>query len=133
LSVVVQTVLIIDDNEDEVLLAKKALAKTGLKIRTEVASSGKAGIAFLEGEGVPPALIMIDLKMPGMSGVETLRRIRADGRFTDIPVIVATNSSLASDRQDAIDAGADVFFQKSFDIEEYGKEITRLLERWLKK
>jgi CheY-like chemotaxis protein len=127
-----QTVLIIDDNEDEVLLAKKVIAKTGLKMRTEVALSGKAGIELLE-RGTLPALIMIDLKMPGMSGVETLRRIRADKRFADIPVVVATNSSLTSDRQDAIDAGADVFFQKSFDIEEYGREITRLLERWMKK
>jgi CheY-like chemotaxis protein len=127
-----QTVLIIDDNEDEVLLAKRVIAKTGLKMRTVVALSGKAGIELLE-RGTLPALIMIDLKMPGMSGVETLRRIRADKRFADIPVVVATNSSLTSDRQDAIDAGADVFFQKSFDIEEYGREITRLLERWMKK
>jgi CheY-like chemotaxis protein len=133
LSAVDQTVLIIDDNDDEVLIARRILAKTGLKIRTEVASSGKAGIELLEGEGTLPSLIMIDLKMPGMSGVETLRRIRADKRFAGIPVIIATNSSLSSDRQEAIDAGADVFLQKAFDIEEYRREVTRLTKCWLKK
>ena len=72
------TILIIDDSEDETLLLKLALAKTGRNFITEAASSGEAGLSLIRGNKTPPKLILLDLKMPRMDGIEVLRIIRGD-------------------------------------------------------
>ena len=94
--------------------------------------SGEAALELLQKEDDLPSLILLDIKMPGMSGIDTLRRIRSDGHLKNIPVIVATNSILESDRNASYAAGADGFIQKDFDISKFGRDIKSILERWLK-
>ncbi len=79
-----------------------------------------------------PALILIDLKMCGMSGIDTLRLIRADERLKNMRVVVVTNSTLESDRKAALSTGADAFLHKAFDMEEFNRDICALLGRWIK-
>lgn len=118
-----RTVLIIDDSEDDILLTQMVLAKIGLEIRTESALSGGQGLALL-GDGRPlPSLVLLDLKMPGMGGLDVLRAIRSNERLRGIPVIVVTHSDLESDRDSCYDAGANSFLHKSVDMDRFAVEI----------
>lgn len=125
------TILIINDNEDDVLLTKEALSKTGRDFKTEVAMSGETGLALIREEKTLPKLILLDLKMPGMDGIEVLRKIRNDESLSSIPVVIVTNSDLESDKQTSIKAGADSFLHKATDFNHFKKDIERVLDRWL--
>ena len=76
-------------------------------------------------------VITLDLKMPGMSGVEVLRQIRSSERLRRIPVVVITSSSLDTDMREALNAGADAFAHKAFDMVRFNREIHMLLTEWL--
>jgi CheY-like chemotaxis protein len=125
------TVLIIDDSEDDILLTKMVLSKIGRKIRTESASSGEAGLAALRDGSALPAMILLDLKMPGMDGFDVLRAIRADGRLCRIPVIIVTHSDLESDQEASFKNGANSFLNKSVDLDQFTKHIRNELEKWI--
>ncbi len=125
------TILIIDDNEDDVLLTKLVLAKTGRDFRLEVALSGDAGLALLRCRISKPKLILLDLKMPGMDGIEVLSKIRDDGNSRRIPVVIVTHSDLESDKQAAVKAGADSYVHKSTDLDQFKSDIDLVLEYWL--
>jgi two-component system response regulator len=126
-----KTILIIDDNEDDILLTKMALAKTGRDIRIESALSGETGLAMLRDGRPLPALILLDMKMTGMDGLEVLRRIRGDRDLMHIPVMMVTHSELESDKTASGAAGANGFFHKSVDLNEFKRDMERVLERWL--
>jgi len=127
----VHTILIVDDNPDDIEIAKRILAKSRSDIRVEEVSCGEAALALLHDGGERPSLMLLDLKMPGMNGIDTLRKIREDDRLKDIPVIMLTTSSLESDRKEAFEAGADAFFHKAFDINQFSDDIKCILDRWL--
>jgi DNA-binding response OmpR family regulator len=80
-----------------------------------------------------PSLILLDLKMPGMSGFDTLRIIRADKLMKHIPVIIVTSSSLEADKKMGYETGADGFLHKAFDIDQFERDLKSMLERWLHK
>ncbi len=130
-AVMPETILIIDDNQDDVMIARRVLSRLKRRIRTEVASCGDEGLAFLCREKSLPALILLDLKMPGMDGIEVLRRIRGDRRLKSVPVVVVTHSALESDVAACREAGANGVLHKAFDIERFSKEIETVLDRWL--
>jgi len=125
------TILIIDDNEDDVLLTKLILLKTGRDFKTEVALSGEAGLALIRGGKTPPKLILLDLKMPQMDGIEVLCKIREDENLSSIPVVIVTHSDLISDEQASANAGADSFLHKKTDLDQFKEDIERVLDRWL--
>ena len=126
-----QTILIVDDNPDDIEITRIALAEVGRREKLEAAMRGNLAMDRLCSGGELPALILLDLKMPGMSGIDTLRKIRADERLKHIPVIVVTSSSLGSDEKEAYEAGADSFLHKAFDIDQFGNNLNYLLERYL--
>jgi len=125
-------ILIIDDNPDDVEITKRTLARMDRKVEVKTAPRGEAALELLHSGTALPELILLDLKMPGMSGFDTLRKIRADRRMKHIPVIVVTSSSLEADEKEGCEAGADGFLHKAFDIDLFGREIKAVLERWLK-
>ncbi len=127
-----RTVLIIDDSEDDILLTRRVLAKIGRRIRTEAALNGERGLTLLREETALPSLVLLDLKMPGMDGLDVLRAIRSDERLRRIPVIVVTHSDLESDREASSKAGANSFLHKSVDLDRFAGELRKELERWLK-
>ena len=126
-----QTVLIIDDDQSDVMITKRVLSKIAPEIGMDEAFSGEAGLSLLRNGRFSPLLILLDLKMPGLSGFDVLRQIRADERLKHLTVIVVTNSTLESDRQKSIETGADDYLHKTFDIEQYGEDIKVLLKRYL--
>lgn len=124
-------ILIIDDNPNDIYLAKRALSKAGFEVEVEAVMHGEAALELLRNEDDLPSLILLDLNMPGMSGIDTLRQIRADCRVSNITVIIATNSPLESDKNESYAAGADDFLNKAFDMDRFGRDIKSVLERWL--
>jgi CheY-like chemotaxis protein len=124
-------ILIIDDSEDDVLLTQMVLAKISKDIKVETALSGEAGLALLRRKDVPPSLILLDLKMPGMDGLNVLCAIRADERLRPIPVIIVTHSDLESDKDACGKNGANSFLSKSVDLDLFMKNMRSELERWI--
>ena len=127
-----RTILIVDDNPDDIEITRVVLAATGRKEKLEAVRSGAAALHRLRSGEDLPVLILLDLKTPGMSGIDTLRQIRIDERLKHIPLIMVTASSFGPDEQDAYDAGADAFLYKAFDLDEFGRNLNSLLERFLK-
>ena len=125
-------VLIIDDNLDDIELTKIVLSEQGRNEQIETALDGRAALNLLRMNNRPlPSLILLDLKMPGMSGIDTLRQIRADERLRNIPVVVVTSSALETDEAEAYNAGADCFLHKAFNIDLFGDQLTRIMQRYL--
>lgn len=126
------TILIIDDNPDDVEITKRILAKMDRKLKVETVPRGEAALETLHSWITLPCVILLDLKMPGMSGFDTLRKIRADERLKHIHVIVVTSSSLEADEKESYEAGADSFIHKAFDIDLFESKIKSVVERCLK-
>jgi two-component system, response regulator len=126
------SIMIIDDNCDDIEIARIALEDIGRKENVESATSGQQALKHLRAEEDLPAVILLDLKMPGMSGFDVLREIRADERLKPVPVIVVTSSSLESDRQGAYAVGANGYLYKEIDIERFGASLSAELHRFLK-
>jgi two-component system, response regulator len=127
----VHTILIVDDNIDDIELTSLALAATGRELRTMSARSGATALQLMQVENNLPELILLDLNMHGMSGIDTLRKIREDSRMKNIRVVILTSSSLESDRDESYKAGADLFIQKAFDIDQFNRDIRSLMDRCL--
>jgi two-component system, response regulator len=124
-------IFIVDDSPTDIELTTIALEATGRETVVRSATDGKSALAMLRnGLGVP-ALILLDLKMPGMGGIEVLREIRADDRLRELPVVVVTSSALESDRVDAIAAGASGYIQKPLALDQFSKDLESVLHRWL--
>ena len=126
-----QTILIVDDSSDDIEITKMALAEAGCPLEVLVAGSGEAAWALLQAAEELPTVIMLDMKTPGMSGLDTLRRIRADAGLKHLPVIMVTASSREADRLDAYESGADGFLYKEIDLDAFTRELAALLPRLL--
>ena len=125
------TVLIIDDEPDDIELATIALNEARPDIDVKTALGGTTALALLRNGGRRPDLILLDMKMPGMNGIEVLREIRADDRLKEIPVVVVTSSPLKSDRARAIAAGASGYIQKPMSLDQFIQDLESILHRWL--
>ncbi len=122
---------IVDDSATDIELTALALEATGREISVRSASDGQSALAMLRTRHELPALILLDMKMPCMDGIEVLREIRADNRLRELPVVVVTSSSLESDRVDAIATGASDYFQKPLSLDRFSKDLESILHRWL--
>lgn len=125
-------ILIVDDNFDEVVIARRVILGMGFDLSVETAPSGEAGLSMLMADKALPSILFLDLKMPGMGGINMLRMIRADERLKRLHVVVLTNSNLEADRLEALAAGADSFLHKAFDLDQLEKDLKSILERYLK-
>jgi CheY-like chemotaxis protein len=128
-----QKLLIIDDDENDVLLTKSILSKIAPEVTIEVASSGEEGLALLRNETVLPALILLDVKMPGMSGIDVLHKIRDEKRLNPVPVVVVTHSIIKDDLLASFKLGANSILLKSGNTDEFRRSIRNLIERFIEK
>lgn len=124
-------IFIVDDSPTDIELTTIALEATGREIVVRFATDGKSALAMLRNGLRVPALILLDLKMPGMDGIEVLREIRADACLKVLPVVVVTSSSLESDMAKAIAAGANGYIQKPLSLDQFSKDLDSMLRRWL--
>lgn len=124
-------ILVVDDNLEATELAQMALLKIDPNISTEKVFGGQQALEFLKTASELPTLILLDLNMPGMNGIETLRSIRADKRLKHIPVLIVTISNLQSDMKAAAEAGADGYVNKEFSLREFSKNLEPHVKKWL--
>jgi CheY-like chemotaxis protein len=125
------SILLVDDDLDDIELTTLAIEQCGADISVDSVMTGMAAAEYLRDGYQKTSLILLDLKMPGMSGLDLLREIRTDNLLKDIPVIVVTSSNLESDRKEALKAGANDFLHKTFKMTQFCSELEMLLARWL--
>jgi two-component system cell cycle response regulator DivK len=103
-----KTILYVEDNEYNRKIIRQLLAKTRYRLRE--ATDGESGLKSAQDD--PPDLILMDVQLPKMSGLEATRQLRADPRTAGVPVIVITSYALSGDAQKAKDAGATAYLAK---------------------
>jgi CheY-like chemotaxis protein len=120
-----ELVLIVEDNEKNRKLVRDTLQYKGY--RTIEAETGEDGIRLAREQH--PALILMDIQLPGMDGIAALGQLRADPATRDIPVIAVTASVMAQERQKIVDAGFDAFQGKPISVREFLETVQRVLEK----
>jgi len=120
-----ETILIVEDNEKNRKLARDVLAFRGYKVVE--AESAEAGLKLAW--EAPPDLILMDIQLPGMSGIEALGQLRARESTRDIPVLAFTASVMPQDRHTITGAGFDGFLSKPIAIKEFGDMIAAALAK----
>ena len=127
-------VLLVEDDQDHVFLVRRALADLDAEVSVEVADDGEQALQWLARArflpGGPPQLVLLDLKMPRLGGLEVLRRIRADEVAARLPVVVLTSSERQEDREEALRLGAAWFVCKPTDGRRFRCELQQLGDRW---
>ena len=116
-------VLVVEDNEINRLVARELLLAAG--IEAECAESGEEALQRCAQRRYDT--VLMDIQMPGLDGIETTRRLKADARLADMPVVALTAHAMASDRERFLEAGMDDYLAKPIDE----SELVRVLARWL--
>jgi len=129
------SILLADDDPVSVELALEALNEVELRASVAVVSDGEEALDYLycrrqyEGrlEG-PPNLILLDLKMPKVTGLEVLRQIKSDPALESIPVVIVTSAQDKTELQACFDLGINSWFRKPPEFTEFGKAVKEILE-----
>lgn len=124
-------ILLVEDNEDDVELTRRALEKNRICNRVMVARDGVEALDHLFGGGELPQLILLDLNMPRVGGLEVLQRIRADERTRMIPVVILTSSREERDLIQGYSDGANSYIQKPVDFRQFTDAVGQLGLYWL--
>lgn len=113
-------IVYVEDNPANFVLVRKILEVHGEHV-VEQAASGEEGLERIESD--PPALVLLDLDLPGMSGLELARRLKADARLRSIPIVAISASVMKDERNQARQAGCAGFLEKPFDIQELRRVV----------
>jgi two-component system, response regulator len=134
-----KVILLVEDNPDDELLTLRALKKTGVQNEVVVARDGVEALDYLFASGpysgrdptVLPQLILLDLKLPKVDGLEVLRRLRSDERTRRLPVVILTSSREQQDMLDGYGLGANSYIRKPVDFQQFIRAVEQLRLYWL--
>jgi CheY-like chemotaxis protein len=134
-----KTILLVEDNRSDVELTRRALQQSHVTNKLVVAEDGKEALDYLFGTGVYaardmaqlPALILLDLKLPKIDGLEVLRRIRASTKTKRLQVVILTSSKEEQDVAASYDLGANSYIRKPVDYGKFAEAIQTLGLYWL--
>ncbi|RYC69499.1 MULTISPECIES: response regulator [Spirosoma] len=124
-------VFIVDDDEDDLFIIQQVFSQYSPECQLKPLTSGMALLDALAEAPALPNLILLDLNMPQMSGLETLAHLRQHKTYATIPVVVLTTSDHARDKQQAAQLKASGFITKPSTIEQYNKVVLKLRQDWL--
>jgi two-component system response regulator len=132
-------ILLVEDNPDDEILTLRALKKANVANRIEVVRDGAEALDFVFGAGNyagrdandMPQLILLDLKLPKVSGLQVLERIRSDERTKRIPVVILTSSTEEIDIKSGYDLHVNSFVSKPVNFQEFSDVVQRLGLYWL--
>jgi two-component system, cell cycle response regulator DivK len=120
-----ELILVVEDNDMSRKLVRDLLAVKGYTIVE--AETGEEGVRLAQERG--PSLVLMDIRLPGIDGIQALRRLRAEVATRGIPVMAMTASVMAGDRQRVLDAGFDAFQSKPIKLKDFLAAVEELLER----
>lgn len=116
-------ILVVEDNERNLKLLRDVLEYAGYDVR--VARTAEDGIILAVSE--PPDLVLMDLQLPGIDGLEALRRLREGPRTADIPVVAVTAQAMKDDRERALAAGFNGYIEKPISVRAFPDQVRRFL------
>ena len=116
-----ELILVVEDNEKNMKLFRDILGATGY--RTLEATSGERAVELARSQ--EPDLVLMDIQLPGIDGVEALARLRADERTAQVPVLALTAQAMGGDRERFLSAGFDAYVSKPVDIAELVATVRR--------
>jgi CheY-like chemotaxis protein len=116
-------ILVVEDNERNLKLLRDVLEYAGYDVR--VARTAEEGITLAVSD--PPHLVLMDLQLPGVDGVEALGRLRESPRTADIPVVAVTAQAMKQDRERALRAGFDGYVEKPISVRAFPDQVRRFL------
>ena len=133
------SILLVEDNPDDELLTIRAFKRHHIVNSIDVVRDGQEALDYLQCQGEwtsrescePPQVVLLDLKLPKIDGLEVLRRMRADDKLRMIPVVVLTSSSEESDIAASYDLGANSYVRKPVDFAQFGDAVRDLGLYWL--
>ncbi len=132
-------ILLVEDNPDDEELTMRALKKNNISNEIVVARDGAEALDYLFARGkyskrdtsIMPQLILLDLKLPKIDGIEVLKQIRSDDRTKLLPVVILTLSKEQQDLVDGYSSGANSYIRKPVDFKEFVKAVGQLGLYWL--
>jgi two-component system response regulator len=132
-------ILLVEDNDDDVELTLRALRRNPVANRVDVVRDGAEALEYLFASGSyagrderdAPNLVLLDLKLPKVGGLEVLERLRADPRTRRLPVVVLTSSNVESDLARSYDLGANSYIRKPVDFTQFMEAVNQLGLYWL--
>jgi len=134
-----KVILLVEDNADDEALAKRAFKKNNVMNNVVVARDGVQALDYLFGTGahagrdlnIMPTVVLLDLKLPKVDGLEVLRRLRADARTRLLPVVVLTSSKEEQDLVQSYSLGVNSYIRKPVDFEQFIEAVKQLGLYWL--
>lgn len=129
-------ILIVEDDPQDVLLTRRVLEKMRLANRVDVVGDGPQAIDYLLGTGPGamrelPVMLLLDIGLPGLSGLEVLARLRADPRTALLPVVMLTASQDEHDLIASYENGCNSFVRKPLDFADFAEAVARIGIYWL--
>jgi len=132
-------ILLVEDNPDDAKLTLKALRLSNIPIETTLAGDGVEALDYLLGTGgyanrdtsILPRLILLDLKLPRVDGLEVLRRVREDEHTKLLPIVILTASGERRDIVDSFRLGANAYIRKPVDFNQFTDALRHTCEFWL--
>ena len=134
-----KTILLVEDNPSDVELTKRALAKHNITNKLVVAQDGKEALDYLFGTGTyagrdikdSPTVVLLDLKLPKINGLEVLQNIRANELTKLLPVVILTSSDQEADMLSSYQLGANSYIRKPVDFNQFAEAVRYLGLYWL--
>ena len=132
-------ILLVEDTPDDAELTVMSLKRSGLLNQVIVAEDGIEALDYLFGQGRyagrnsqdPPALVLLDIKMPRLDGIEVLQRLRADKRTSVLPVVILTTSTEDIDLARAYEFGANAYVRKPVSLGQFQEAVRQLGLFWI--
>ena len=132
-------ILLVEDNPDDEALTLRALKKNNISNQVVVARDGAEALDYLFGTGqysgrdanLTPQVVLLDLKLPKVEGLEVLRRMRANASTKLLPVVILTSSNEEQDRINGYDSGANSYVRKPVDFNQFIEAVRQLGLYWL--
>lgn len=126
-----KVILLVEDNPDDEALTLRAFRKSHIRNEVIVARDGAQALELLLVQGMAPQVVLLDLKLPKIDGLEVLRRLRADSRTQLLPVVILTSSKQEQDMVQGYRLGANSYVRKPVDFDKFLEAVNQLGLYWL--